>query len=235
MVIPGFEEQIEKFKSLARKVAKGQKRSDVHDLRVVTRRLRVIFWLMKQSKSVKIPAKTRSSLRKLGRSLGERRQLDVAIRDAAYYKLNAAKLEPLHRESSTALSSFLTSKKIDKLAKELRRIRQELICFSIFNFSKPMQTLLFKLNQWTAFPSNKAELHEFRIQIKKILYALEAVGQPVLPLTRIKDCLGRAHDLEALGKYFRNARRIRTDETQKIKGAEKLFKPAVFFAMKKLS
>lgn len=232
-ITPGFEEQLVKFKPLARKVAKRQKMGDVHDLRVVTRRLRVALWLIRQSASIKVPAKTRSSLRKLGRSLGERRQLDVAIRDAKYYKLNDSKLGPLHKKSSTSLSAFLTSKKIDALAKSLGKIHQALLCYATINFTRPMQTLRRNLNTWPKHPTRKTDLHEFRIQAKKTLYAFEMFGQPALPLTRIKDCLGRAHDLEALGKYFKKATKLRSEEAIEIEKSRKLFKPALAFARKK--
>lgn len=232
-ILPCFEEQLKKFVPLARKAAKRQKMGDVHDLRVVTRRLRVALWLIKQSASIKVPAKTRSSLRKLGRALGERRQLDVAIRDAKRYKLNASKLEPLQKKSSANLSAFLTSKKIDALAKNLGKIQQALLCYATINFSKPMQTLKRSLDTWTEPPARKADLHEFRIQAKKTLYAFEMLGQPTLPLTRIKDCLGRAHDLEILGTYFKKTSRIRTDENIEIEKLRKLFRPTLAFARKK--
>lgn len=232
---PCFEEQLEKFRPLARKVAKRQKMGDVHDLRVVTRRLRVALWLIRQSTPIPVPAKTRSSLRKLGRTLGERRQLDIALRDAKHYKLNGSKLEPLHRKSSASLSAFLTSKKIDALAKSLGKIRLALPGFATINFSRPMQTLRRDLSSWAKYPRRKADLHEFRIQVKKTLYAFEMLGQPALPLTRIKDCLGRAHDLEVLGRYFKKANRLRLEETLEIEKSRKLFKPALAFARKIIS
>ncbi len=229
-----FEEQMEKFKHLARTVAKRQKGGPVHDLRVVTRRLRVAFWLIRQGTAIKVPAKTRLSFRRLGRSLGKLRQLDVAMRDARRHKLGTARLESLHRESSVELLSFLTSKKQKIGVKELKRIDRELQGLSTFNYSRPMQKLRSNLNCWAKHPTDKSELHVFRIQVKKTLYALEMLGQPALPLTRLKDCLGRAHDLEVLGNYFENATKIRTDEALEIKKSRKLFKPALSFARKKI-
>ncbi len=77
-------------------------------------------------------------------------------------------------------------------------------------------------------------MHALRIQTKKILYVIEALGHQALPLKRYKDCLGRVHDLEVLCGYFKNAERVRTDEALEIKKAQKLFLPGITCARKKL-
>lgn len=234
MIALSFEEQVEKFESLVRKVSKRQKAGTVHDLRVATRRLRAAFWLIRQGTQVKVPASTRLSFRRLGRSLGKLRQLDVAMRDAGHFNLSTDKLESLLRKSSRELSLFLTSRKQKIWVGELKRIGRELQSLSAFNYSRPMQTLSRNLNGWLKHPAGKSELHAFRIQVKKTLYAFEMLGQPALPLTRLKDCLGRAHDLEVLGSYFENAKRVRSDEAREIRKSRKLFRPALSFARKKI-
>lgn len=229
-----MEVQIKTFKELARSASKSQKVGNVHDLRVTTRRLRVIFWLIKHGSTLKVPSGLRKAFHELGQTLGEQRQLDVALRDASHYKLDPSRLTFLQKKASLALAPLLTRKKRNKLVSQLKSAHSKLAKQGQLDFSRPIQTLLHNLNTWTKPPKNKTEVHTLRIQTKKILYVIEVLGHQALPLKRYKDCLGRVHDLEVLCGYFKNAVRVRTDEALEIKKAHKLFLPGMVCARKKL-
>ena len=87
-----LDNQARVFKKQGRKTFKNPSPESVHKLRVNVRRIRAVIWLSEHGDPKLSFKKLSSSLRRLSRSLGEIRQLDVAVKDAKTYKLTIANL-----------------------------------------------------------------------------------------------------------------------------------------------
>ena len=77
-------------------------------------------------------------------------------------------------------------------------------------------------------------LHELRVTLKKIRYALEAMGRPATPIKYLQDILGEVHDLETLLKLTGKNKKIKKEQQALSDEALLLMKPALRFALEHL-
>ena len=223
-----------KFEALQKK----QNQEDVHQLRVVVRRLLSALWVLKHSQKGLEPSGLSLKLKKLGKVLGRKRELDVALEEAKKYKLKTADIKALRKKSKQELALFLKEKKKKKILAALRLMIENIgvaTAKSSLNPSAVHSKLMNQLQFWTEHsPHTTAELHRCRIQLKKARYVLEWLNCPVAPLVKAQNSLGKIHDLDLLGKYAPHDAHVSKDKHREMKKAEKLTEPALSFALTKI-
>lgn len=199
-------------------------RKEIHDLRVLTRRLRAVFAVMNSLEESEISWMFQKRLRKLTQVLGPVRSCDVCekivlerLPDTLADKAKAFEFVPLYlNENRKKLRS--------KLLKELKndglyKLSHEKLQKKVFeksdlsNFGTALERKIKKsgmrlLKSWHHFrqKTSLSRLHEVRIDLKKWRYLLEikkeCLGvdlQEMLPEIRsLQDYLGNIHDLEVL-------------------------------------
>jgi CHAD domain-containing protein len=220
-------------------------RRNVHQLRVLCRRTTTILWLLDQALDQKPLKKARRSLRKLGRALGDKRQLDIARRDAEGYDVVIPGRRRLQKKAKRAACAALTKKKRARLATHLEAAMTAAGHGLAADMTEPLRALAGTCEPWLdGVSGDREEVHRLRIEMKKIRYALAACGADVAPLKALQDQLGKAHDLhilltyvDAQGKSERaktGRAAIERDEAAAFEAATKLVRPAVEFALARL-
>jgi CHAD domain-containing protein len=181
----------------------------VHQLRVLTRRMRAICSVVRRLSDPDPARILARRLRRIGRALGVRRTLDVAATD--YASLSGGKplpgLEGLKAAADAKLDRRLRARRrlavgeaVRELAESLRTAAPDPEALERFLRSR-LESLRKDLGAAT-----KKELHALRIDAKKARYALEiarTLGRRDLApversLKRLQRRLGRIHDLEAV-------------------------------------
>lgn len=233
------------FKQLVRDFERASSRAakkkltpkELHKLRVLTRRLRSALWLIEQGSVKDLSfAKVSKQLRKLGRMLGARRQIDVLKKDADAFRLHARGIKSKRRAAEQDLGDFLRPKAQAKLCKKLRAVLATLEKKPTIDLALPRQKLKTRLTPWLKHPPRtQARLHRLRIQMKKTRYALEALGRPVSPIIELQDSLGRVHDLQVLRADVGSNARLEKAALQQRKQARRMIRSTLGFALRKLA
>ena len=173
----------------------------IHDLRVLTRRLRAAVWLGRALAPEKPFDPARRLLRKLGRCLGARRALDVAASDAVAHGLNPARLEPLRAAAGKAVERRLSPVRqrrvlaaLETAARALRHAGDapDRLARALDRHARRLGVALARAGR------SHAALHRLRIQAKKVRYVLEALGRDGDFLRPLQRRIGRAHDLDVM-------------------------------------
>jgi CHAD domain-containing protein len=173
----------------------------VHDLRVTVRRIRSAMRLIKDDSGGKNLESLDAKLKKLGRTLGKRRELDVALGDAHSMHLDDRYLRKVRKKACTRVSQSLVRHRRKKLIRSLKSNLNELGLRPNLNLTDSLSELRRTLLPWLDAPiQRKKEIHAFRIVMKRSRYILETLGVSVEPLEQLQDHLGRAHDMEILTK-----------------------------------
>jgi CHAD domain-containing protein len=187
------------FKRQAPLVYRTPTKNRVHKLRVTSRRFRVALWFAKKSESSKHLKKLFLSMKKLGKALGEVRELDIAIQDAAFFYLKSEDLKSLRLKAKKNLQLKINPKIQKKILRQIKNVFQLLERNQEIDLTPGINKLTEKLDYW----GNKTailekNIHQVRIDIKKARYTLEILGKDTRPLKRVQDGLGKIHDLEVL-------------------------------------
>ena len=221
---------------LGRRTRKRLDADEVHDLRVLTRRLRAALWVGRFFASKNALLRARNGLRKLGRILGERRLLDVTLRDAEAYRLDAAGLQPRHRRSERAVRKNLAPLVLSSLAKELRLAACALGSTTKRSLPEGLAQRAGALRLALArAPRSKAQLHGLRIEAKKVRYVLGCLGRQGELLKPLQDRLGRCHDLEVLQRLLGRCPRAAEDEARERAAARRCAARSVARALGELA
>lgn len=200
----------------------------VHQARVASRRLREVL-------PVFVSADTRrgrdlaAAVRRVTRALGSVRELDVAIGlfDAAVaaYGLRPVALATARRALMTARSAALRQARTTLTPARVARLRTRLDALTATAAAVDRQTVSDALHPRTLRAGRRlrkavdrvttvyapARLHDVRIAVKRLRYALEAAlaargsrrpSSQVQQLRAIQDLLGRAHDLHVLQGFL---------------------------------
>ncbi|MBI3829691.1 MAG: CHAD domain-containing protein [Planctomycetes bacterium] len=187
------------FERLAVKTRAGMSVAQVHDLRVLTRRMRACVWIMLRVRERPVLRELRRALRRLGRVLGERRMFDVAREDAAAFKLDAAPLDAPRAYAGKMARERLKSwrrREITILAKRsARQLAGSPLSHAALGLAELDERLQAALRE---APKGKAQQHRLRIEAKKTRYVLEIFGRKTDAIKDLQGRLGRAHDLEVL-------------------------------------
>lgn len=209
-----------KFRRMADQVHREMDPEDLHQLRVLTRRLRAVVWLSRHSRKGPGLRRLRNDLRDLGHALGERRSLDVMMASARHYKLDSESLRRQARSAGEKVRRLLAPKKVRSLVKEMKDGETRLVKLTASDLEPATAELLARLEDLRRARShNRQAWHRVRIEAKKIRYAAEILGVKMPELEKIQDQLGKGHDLVILGESLgRNARLI-SDEKKTWKRA----------------
>jgi CHAD domain-containing protein len=181
----------------------------VHQLRVLTRRMRAACTVARRIAPADAIDELAKRLRRLGRALGGRRTLDVAAGD--YAALSGGHTHP-------AIESARAAAEV-KLIKRLRAKHRETLMTAVRTAVDALRTTesepgaleellrsrMARLRESLGAASKK-ELHQLRIEAKKLRYALETarvMGHRTsrtaeAALKKLQRRLGRIHDLESL-------------------------------------
>lgn len=223
------------FERLARKTQASLTVKQVHDLRVLTRRLRAGVWVARKLDDSARLRKLRRVLRRLGRQLGERRMFDVALEDAQYFGLDVEALQgPLDYAGEVARKG-LKSKRREVIVTLLRKAARQLKGASPKPLAASLKILRERLHEALEnAPKGKAEQHELRIEAKKTRYVFEILSLPIEELKRLQALLGRAHDLEVLQELLGPHESAAREEEDACENARKIMKKAVETAVRHL-
>jgi CHAD domain-containing protein len=207
----------------------------VHDLRVSIRRIRAALRFVEKSVRGTAVNHLEFKLKKLGKTLGKRRELDVALDDAHAFHLDDAQLRSLRKKAHLQVKQALPGRKRRKLSRGLERVLTEIETHPEIDFRNAFSELGNKLLPWLDSPlCGEDQIHSFRITMKKTRYALEAVGLSVEPLGQLQDHLGRAHDMEVLSQLIGHYPEVRRLEDMEIARARKLARPVLEFVLKEI-
>lgn len=207
-----YDEEAQVFIDLQMEAEDGIRAQSTHRLRIATRRLRVALWLLKDDfNGLKKHSKR---LKKIGHRLGAARELDVAIKDSTAYGIDEKKLRKKRKKARRRVEKGLRSKKTRNLMKGLLRIEDRILASQDLHLEDALDALYLKLSPQLHHPlESKEDFHQFRIALKKLRYAFEALGQPVEPMKVVQDMLGQAHDLEVLWQLS-GSKRAHQDEAK---------------------
>jgi len=222
-----FKQQVLSFNKLAQSQARRMTLEGVHDLRVSTRRLRSLLWLIKTAK-VPIPTNTKKFLKDLGHTLGEKRKWDVALQGARKYQLSQKSLLRKQKKAGRDLQKVLKSPETLTLTKGLRALERSFKDRNLKIPKKDLDTLEIEIKKWLAAKKlSRKKMHNLRIEAKKMRYVFEALDAPVADLEKLQDRLGKSHDLTVLNDYFHSPKSVKRAEKKEHKKAKKQIRPAL--------
>lgn len=213
---------------LLRRVANRARAEHVHDLRVLTRRLRAAVWVGRLLGSRSGFRRTRRLLRALGRALGERRMIDVTLEEAKRLGLDARRIQARRAGADAVLMRAVRRARRRGLCDRLRRATKALERCASGDLPLALAGLAGRLTSAHARRSGgPAALHRLRVEAKKGRYVLELLGLPTVRLREVQRRLGRWHDLDVLQRELgRNARAAREQALERER-AEKVLPRAV--------
>jgi CHAD domain-containing protein len=230
-----LETQSTNISCLAPKVPHHMSGKTVHDLRVAIRRTRAVLWVLRHSSVDIYFNDLERKLRKLGKSLGRVRELNVAIEDAGRYHVDSSQLVARQKNAQKKLRKQIDRVQMNKLIKRLSALEKEVGSINTSFLKGAREDLRRKLSrQLKKQDHGQTDFHGLRITVKKTRYALETMGKPVEPLKRLQDILGDAHDLEVLQAFIGKDVKIKADQRTLNKKATCITKPALRFAVSQL-
>jgi CHAD domain-containing protein len=224
------------FKTLSAALSKKRPdMDDLHALRVTTRKIKSIIWLLKSSDIAK-KSKLNKNLKELAHILGQVRELDVGITDSKKFGLHGARLENQKHKALKNLNTHLQSKKFRKIQHELKDFQKEIEKSDQLEISGAVTIMKSKLHgNGRKQPSSKPALHRMRRDFKRARYILEIFDRPVSPLKTVQDKLGRIHDLELLEKMCGRHKMVTKEILKRQKAADRLVLRGSRFAIEQLS
>jgi len=200
-------------------VEKQAKAEDVHDLRVLTRRLRAAVWMGRLLGGWRGFRRIRRLLRSLGRALGERRMIDVIVADAGRLGMPADSITARRPGADAVLLRAVRRTRRRGLVDRVRRAARGMTLRLGEDLPIALAGLAGRLSSAHARRyGGAAALHRLRIEAKKARYVLELLGLPTAPLVVVQRGLGRWHDLDVLqrelGRHPLAAREQRTERAR---------------------
>lgn len=201
---------------------------DVHELRVLTRRIRVAVRLANMHDAHGPARRAAKELRKLGRALGTRRMWDVAIDDLEALGMPSDKLGPARDESTRALRGALKRIHADRLCTDLKALSGQLGKIAPADLAAATRRMRAPLARARARPPRQRESrHALRIRVKKVRYLLEACGHPAAAARRLQSALGREHDLVVLQQLAGRSSTLRAREKAARARTDRLMLPCL--------
>jgi CHAD domain-containing protein len=185
----------------------------VHKLRVAVRRAQTTFWCLKHSTTHLRFKKLSRHLHKLEQALGRVRELDVAIEDAKSYEIDSSSMKLRRKLYQKKLRKLISKKKMETLLKELNAAERVAWSKSPILLTGTRYVLGKLIEKKIKHPiHSQRKLHSLRIDLKKIRYALEALGKSIDPIKPLQTLLGDAHDLEVLQKLSKKSSKAKIDQ-----------------------
>ncbi|MGZ3723032.1 MAG: CHAD domain-containing protein [Bdellovibrionales bacterium] len=230
-----FHSYSEAVEDCAKKVGAKPSTKSIHNLRIAIRRTRSVLWMIRHSDHGQRQRKLNRHLRKVGRELGEARELDVAVKDAKTYHLKISKINDRRKKIRRFIASLLSRKQQLRMRKELAKAYKKIQSRSELKLDRGLIEMQNELVRWrTRRIERKSELHRFRIVIKRARYVLEAQGQNAQPLIDLQEVLGSIHDLEVLQNLTGSKAAIKKDLAKLKERLNHLTISALPYAIRKL-
>lgn len=188
-------------------------KDDIHDIRVATRRLKSLIWIMNPKlkpntrKSVK---KLKASLSKLSRDVGEIRHWQIVEDYASEAHLPTIEITQLEKDAHQRVKQKWSKERRHGL---LRRLEKGTLLIHLPSGKKievcamsRLQSIEREREKWRKNPpQQKKDWHHLRLFVKRWRYFLEATNfarksSEIKKLERLQDTLGDLHDLEICRK-----------------------------------
>ncbi len=187
------------FGGMMKKTFRKPTAGHVHDLRVLTRRLRTDFWLVPKAERTKDIRKVRRELERLAKVLGEQRKYDVAQEDAAHYMVGTKEIKHRLHEARASVRKALIPKRRKSCIAHLKRAIRDTNGIAVSSFVPRIASLRSQLVRSAEHPPrDRAARHLLRIRVKKARYLLEAFSHEIPKLNSLQEHMGRWHDLMVL-------------------------------------
>ena len=194
----------------------------VHQMRVASRRLRVGLCIFAELFEPRDLKQVQQHLRRVTRSLGPVRTLDVSLKLLRTAKASPVLQRTLARErqerlvEARGLLRLLAAAKFPDCVEDLivgkarHRDERQLLRDADVKLAERRRVLRKRLRRFSA-RRNGAAFHKLRIAAKKYRYALEAVqavfavdaAEPIAAVVRLQDLMGDCHDAEAALDWLR--------------------------------
>lgn len=224
-----------KFIGLLKKVRRKLLPADLHELRILTRRLRAVVWISRHSSNGPSLKRLRVELRDLGHVLGERRTLDVMRRDARRYRMSADRLDFRSVRAAKQVRRSLRRQKRERLSELLEDATKKLSSVESHDACLAVAEMVARTRELgKTRPQTPQEWHRVRIEVKKIRYAAEALGLKMPELKKIQDILGKGNDLQVLRDSLGDKRGLARDENRRWTQARRKMPQVLSRAEKKL-
>lgn len=225
---PSLIEQARRFRRLSKQTFRNPNSEHVHDLRVVTRRLRTDFWLIPKADRTRCIRKSRDELRHLARVLGAQRKYDVALQDATHFLVNSEKIERRLKASRKGVLASLQPKKRKRYSAHLKRAVYKAAQIPGLSLGPQIEVLArgFAFALRTP-PKRNTAIHRLRIELKKARYLLEAFGHRVPEIVKLQDHLGRWHDLMVLSGLCGHPPNVVAAQKSELRRAERILKDSL--------
>lgn len=231
--------QVGDFKKAATRLNNSQMDAKtVHQLRVSTRRIRAVLWVLRHDWDVSWSALDSLSrhMKEVARVLGARRELDVTIQMAKHYGLDAKHLYHRQQVAGKRLVKFFSlhgATILARLEKTAAKLKDELPKKRCLGSSDKLKK---RLSKWQSnLPKTQEELHELRIFVKKIRYILEARNLgPYKLINELQSLLGMVHDLEVLSKLAGSTPKTKQAAKETLEGVAKIQQKTLRFIATRL-
>lgn len=228
-------ENLRRFRGLAQQTVRDPTPDRVHDLRVVTRRIRAGFWLIPTAHRTRAIRRSRRELQRLASTLGQQRKYDVALDDATRYRCPARAIAQRRHIARRRVVRALRDKDQRRYARHLERAIED-VPARTWLFASRISELARRLHVAMRHPPRTdAARHLLRIRVKKARYLLEAARRPAARLERLQDHLGRWHDLTVLSGLTRRGKPVVAARAREWRLAERCLRPALRQATHELS
>ena len=163
----------------------------VHRLRVAIRRTRAALWVLRHSSADGHFKKLDRDLRSLGKALGKIPELDVAIQDARNYGINTGRLLARRKIAQRKLWKLIDRDQRKNVARQLSALKKVASAIKPAVLREACDDLRVQVyRRRERHIDGQTKLHQLRVTIKKVRFALEAMGRPVDPIKRLQDILG---------------------------------------------
>lgn len=233
---PALRKSLTQFRRLTAQTARRPTPDRVHDLRVVTRRVRAILWLVPRSERSRGIRRARRDLQRLATILGEQRKYDVALEDAERYNRPTRAIERKLSAARRKVIRAVRHKDRRRYARHLERALDDFSALQEAGFAPRIAELAARLGAaMRQPPKTNAARHRLRINVKKARYLLEAARRPAARLERLQDHLGRWHDLMVLSTVTGRRVNVTAACARERRLADRCLRPALHEALRELS
>lgn len=234
-LLQNFSNQMRIFERQIASTHRKHTNKNIHQLRITTRRIRAVLWLVKHGVPHLSFETLNSDLRKLSQALGFVRELDVAIQDAKEFRLQTKKLKKRRRSARKNLFELTDDRHRRKMIRRLHKAFIEIQRHQEQTLAPGMNLLKHKLLPWTRkFLTTQDDFHKVRIITKKTRYILEIIGKPSQPLCELQDVLGKGHDLEVLQDYVKASPQVHEAAKEHYQKGLRMIRPTLRFALRQL-
>lgn len=188
-----------------------ERAEDIHTLRVSSRRLRVALWLFRDVVGRRRRGRLDRGLARLAAALGVVREWDVLIDSLAASSRNRTRWTNLRREAQAHARRTQEDRRGRRLRRRLRALRRRIARDPAFAapLDRDAQELAVErrvqgLQQrlLLAQDGSIVALHRLRLQVKKLRYTLELLGDAGAPPPQWEAALSRLRDAQdILGQW----------------------------------